>query len=330
MGVKADPSCSVYIPAEGVERLSFWEVIAGVEGKIQPFFGEDRRSQYEFWEVCKGRGAMHMQDIAYALPYVSAVGTVISPAALSGGIQIILGDHGSGKTTCLNAAICTLALFRPASCVRIVVLDPVGEMPEYAGLPHLSYGGTVVGYDNCRRTLRRICNEIEWREKTIREYSSSLRPNVNLKLLSAGGDAIPFYAVFIDNLDALVRLGDKEIFDCLAKLSCAWHEGFYTVATSKNFSRSVFKVPRACGYVDWCMMFSMIISDAKAYNLCALSELAGARKSSIPGAIFGASPFPRVGEQATFITKEDVAGVVAIARSQDKEWAFRERMRQSF
>ena len=315
----------VRVPCMEDERLSFWEVISKQEEKLDPAFRDDRSSQLEFWRRCSARGRNSMKDIGWVLPYASGVDAVAYPSE-EAGIGMILGDRGCGKTTCLNSAICTLALFRQASSVRIIILDPEGNLPGYNTLPHSVNGGTVTGYENCRIALRKICEEIDRRhEFCCQEGVDSIRPDYNVKLIEEGKDPFPTYAVFIDNIDGLVRTGDKEVFAWLSKLSFAWHEGFFTLATSRCYSKREFAQSNGTDYVSWNPMLLMRISDSKVFNKFSSEDLKKARALKLSGEIVRS----KFGMQATYITKHDIDDVLHVALSgDDKEQAYRNLVRK--
>ena len=318
----------ILVPAEDCERPSFWRIVSELETKVEPFWTDDEQGRVAFWKSCEAKGQASMSDMAHVLPYVSAMGAVTSAALFCGGIQMILGDYGSGKTTCLNAAICTLALFRQPSAVKVVVLDPRGEMPDYSALPHAFAGGTVVGYEECKAALRTLAGEIDRRHATLAETCSNLRASYNAGRLANGLGAMPVVAVFIDNLDALVRPGEKEVHELLGRLSQAWHEGFYTIATAKDYTRATFKTPRNCNEFCSDKMFALKVGNPKMFNMRSASEFSEARQQSQPGVITSPSCGARMGREATLVRAADVADVIAIARSADKESAYRERVKR--
>ena len=266
------------------------------------------------------------------------------PAAAAGAVTIDLADYVDGLTAgrhefsvalgndlfgkpAADADWCAAATQEiGAAAARtagfaVKVLHPTAADADLAG-------GTVVGYEECKAALRTLAGEIDRRHATLAGTCSNLRASYNAGRLANGLGAMPVVAVFIDNLDALVRPGEKEVHELLGRLSQAWHEGFYTIATAKDYTRATFKTPRNCNEFCSDKMFALKVGNPKMFNMRSASEFSEARQQSQPGVITSPSCGARMGREATLVRAADVADVIAIARSADKESAYRERVKR--
>ena len=318
-------SSNIRVPCHDGDRLTFWELISTQEEKIFPAWGESVESQLVFWERCMKCPLGEERNMVLCHPY-----SVDDCHGLcgGGGFQMVLGDVGSGKTMCLNAAICSLALFRQSSSVRFITIDPAGSLPDYSLLPHSI--GSAVGLDECIKMLRWICGEIDRRHEIVCEkVLYNVDVEANIRLLNVGAASMPFIAVFIDDFEDILATKDKEVFDMLEKISVSWHEGVYVMATCNSWNHSTLKCPKGVRRrfqgVD---LLVMRISDRKDFVILPTDIKDNAHTLVLPGEIAAADGRRRHMCEAVYLTPNDINDVIRIACSGDnKEYEYRKRVR---
>ena len=150
---------------------------------------------------------------------------------------LIAGTTGSGKSVLINSFISSL-LFRAApSEVRLILIDPKRvELTGYNGIPHLMTP-VIVEVEKILASLKWAMDEMDRRYKKFAE--NGVR-NIDSYNELAGFQSLPYIAIFIDELAALMAFAPVEVEDAIARLAqMARATGIHLVVSTQRPSVDV-------------------------------------------------------------------------------------------
>ena len=130
---------------------------------------------------------------------------------------LIAGATGSGKTVCLNSAICCLLIQNTPDDVQFIMIDPKRvELTTFNSLPHL-IAPVVVDTDKAIMALRWLNKEMDNRYqrfaqagvRNIDSYNKNRQP----------GEIMPYIVLVIDELADLMMTSFDEVEHMLCRLA---------------------------------------------------------------------------------------------------------------
>lgn len=132
---------------------------------------------------------------------------------------LIAGETGSGKSSMVNAMLCSLLSRFGPDLLALVLIDPKRvELPPYAGLPHL----LAPVADTVELALSRLYSLVEMMElryDVASQVGARSLPEVNVKLLEAGLEALPYVVCVVDELADLMMTSRKEAESLIVRLA---------------------------------------------------------------------------------------------------------------
>ena len=127
---------------------------------------------------------------------------------------LISGTTGSGKSTFLNALICSLLQSSPKEC-RFVMIDPkMVELTPYNGIPHLEKP-VVTDSKEAVETLERVAEAMEKRYRRFAELGVKKLSEHNEKATSPLARMI----VVVDELSDLMSASGKEVEESIVRIA---------------------------------------------------------------------------------------------------------------
>ena len=130
---------------------------------------------------------------------------------------LIAGATGSGKTVCLNSVVCCLLLHNSPDDIRFIMIDPKRvELVTFNGVPQL-LAPVVVDTDKAIRALRWLNQEMDNR---YRQFAKAGARNIEgYNKDRAGGEALPYLVLLIDELADLMMTASDEVEHSLCRLA---------------------------------------------------------------------------------------------------------------
>ena len=130
---------------------------------------------------------------------------------------LIAGATGSGKTVCLNSIVCCLLMHNSPDDIRFIMIDPKRvELVTFNGVPQL-LAPVVVDTDKAIRALRWLNQEMDNR---YRQFAKSGARNIEgYNKDRAGGEALPYLVLLIDELADLMMTASDEVEHTLCRLA---------------------------------------------------------------------------------------------------------------
>jgi len=130
---------------------------------------------------------------------------------------LIAGATGSGKTVCLNAAICCLLLGNTPCDIRFIMIDPKRvELTLFNSLPHLA-APVIIDAQKALSALRWLNQEMD---KRYQKLATSGARNIEAYNRNRhGDDKLPYMVLVIDELADLMMTGFDEVEHILCRLA---------------------------------------------------------------------------------------------------------------
>lgn len=130
---------------------------------------------------------------------------------------LIAGATGSGKTVCLNSAICCLLLHNSPDDLQFIMIDPKRvELVTFNGLPHL-LAPVVVDGDRAVKALRWLTYEMDNRYRQFAQAGARSIEGYNKD--RPAGEELPYLVLIIDELADLMLVAADEVEHTLCRLA---------------------------------------------------------------------------------------------------------------
>ncbi|UCG10077.1 MAG: DNA translocase FtsK [Dehalococcoidia bacterium] len=130
---------------------------------------------------------------------------------------LIAGATGSGKTVCLNSAICCLLVHNAPCDVRLIMIDPKRvELTQFNSIPHLAVP-VIVHTDKALSSLRWLNQEMDKRYQVLATTSARNIDDYNRN--RQGTEKLPYLVLVIDELADLMMAGFDEVEHILCRLA---------------------------------------------------------------------------------------------------------------
>ncbi len=130
---------------------------------------------------------------------------------------LIAGATGSGKTVCLNSAICCLLMHNTPSDVRLIMIDPKRvELTPFNSIPHLAVP-VIVKTDKALETLRWLNHEMDNRYQELAKAGARNIASYNKN--KQGQEKLPYLVLVIDELADMMMAGFDEVEHILCRLA---------------------------------------------------------------------------------------------------------------
>jgi len=130
---------------------------------------------------------------------------------------LIAGATGSGKTVCLNSAICCLLVHNAPCDVRLIMIDPKRvELTQFNSIPHLAIP-VIVHTDKALSALRWLNQEMDKRYQVLATASARNIDDYNRN--RQGTEKLPYLVLVIDELADLMMAGFDEVEHILCRLA---------------------------------------------------------------------------------------------------------------
>jgi len=132
---------------------------------------------------------------------------------------VIAGETGSGKSSLVNAMLCSLVMRLGPNELGLVLIDPKRvELARYELLPHLlaPVADTV---DSALARLRGTVELMELRYKVAAQFGARSLVELNVKLEAAGYRCYPHVVVVIDELADLMLTSRKQCEPLIVRLA---------------------------------------------------------------------------------------------------------------
>ena len=127
--------------------------------------------------------------------------------------------HGSGKSGCINAVLCSILLRATPDEVRMILVDPKRvELNHYESIPHL-LTPVVTNMKNAALVLQNIVREMESRYELMGAVKARNLAEWNRKRLQLGQDTVPHILVVIDELADLMMVSPADVEDAIIRLA---------------------------------------------------------------------------------------------------------------
>ena len=130
---------------------------------------------------------------------------------------LIAGSTGSGKTVCLNSAICCLLMHNTPNDLRLIMIDPKRvELTPFNSIPHLAVP-VIVDTNKALDVLRWLNAEMDRRYQHLAKATSRNIDSYNKN--RQGKDRLPYLVLVIDELADLMMAGFDEVEHILCRLA---------------------------------------------------------------------------------------------------------------
>jgi len=130
---------------------------------------------------------------------------------------LIAGATGSGKTVCLNAAICCLLMQNTPDDLRFIMIDPKRvELTPFNSIPHLAVP-VIVNSDKALEALRWLEMEMDKRYQQLAKAGARNIEGYNKN--RQGKEKMPFLVLIVDELADLMMTGSDEVERILCRLA---------------------------------------------------------------------------------------------------------------
>jgi len=162
------------------------------------------------------------QKIRVRSPLALALGKGAGGEAESGDLGkmphlLIAGATGSGKTVCLNSAICCLLMHNTPNDLRLIMIDPKRvELTPFNSIPHLAVP-VVVDTERALDVLRWLNAEMDRRYQQLARATTRNIDSYNKNRQSK--DKMPYLVLVIDELADLMMAGFDEVEHILCRLA---------------------------------------------------------------------------------------------------------------
>lgn len=141
---------------------------------------------------------------------------------------LIAGATGAGKSTCINAVLCSLLLRTRPDQVRMLLIDPkMVELSNYNGIPHL-LTPVVTNPKKASEALGWVAREMDARYETLAavgyRHSDMYNEAVRAGALPPFEDGtarttFPYYLVVVDELADLMMVAPREVEDYICRIA---------------------------------------------------------------------------------------------------------------
>jgi len=130
---------------------------------------------------------------------------------------LIAGSTGSGKTVCLNSAICCLLMHNTPNDLRLIMIDPKRvELTPFNSIPHLAVP-VIVDTNKALDVLRWLNVEMDRRYQHLARATARNIDSYNKN--RKGKDKLPYLVLVIDELADLMMAGFDEVEHILCRLA---------------------------------------------------------------------------------------------------------------
>ncbi len=130
---------------------------------------------------------------------------------------LIAGSTGSGKTVCLNSAICCLLMDNTPNDLRLIMIDPKRvELTPFNSIPHLAVP-VIVDTNKALDILRWLNTEMDRRYQHLAKATSRNIESYNKN--RQGRERLPYLVLVIDELADLMMAGFDEVEHILCRLA---------------------------------------------------------------------------------------------------------------
>jgi S-DNA-T family DNA segregation ATPase FtsK/SpoIIIE len=132
---------------------------------------------------------------------------------------LVAGTTGSGKSSCVNAMLCSVLLRADPNQVRMVLVDPkTVELNHYEGIPHL-LTPVVASPRLAANVLANLIKEMEARYGVMGDARARSLVELNRLRARAGERPIPYILCVIDELADLMMIAPTEVEDAVIRLA---------------------------------------------------------------------------------------------------------------
>jgi DNA segregation ATPase FtsK/SpoIIIE-like protein len=151
---------------------------------------------------------------------VDTVGTSVVVDLASMPHVLIAGSTGSGKSVALNTMLISLLCRRTPDELKLILIDPKRlEFAAYADIAHLLFP-IIADPRRAAPVLRWVIKEMEERYECMAKYGVRTIKDYNRAVVrTAGGTALPFIVVVIDELSDLMMTTGKDVEDAIARIA---------------------------------------------------------------------------------------------------------------
>ncbi len=192
------------VPGKGVVGLEVPNRQAAVVGLRGVIGSDEFRALPSHLAVALGRdvsGAVVVDDLA-KLPHL-----------------LIAGATGSGKSVCVNALIACLLCHNTPEQLKMLMIDPKRvELSGYNGIPHL-VAPVVVEMDRVVGVLNWVTREMDHRYREFARVGARHISAYNESAAARGDEAMPYIAVFIDELADLMMVAPDEVERAICRIA---------------------------------------------------------------------------------------------------------------
>ncbi len=227
---------------------------------------------------------------------------------------LIAGTAGSGKSNLANAIIATMASTHTPDELRFVMIDMKGgiEFDHWSDLPHLLWE-MIASVEAMIPTLKRLVSIMQKRMTTMAalktKHISVYNSRVDVE------DRMEYVVVVMDEMSTFVGLGaqTEEIHNLIMRLTSQGRAaGIYVIGCTQHPEVKV--IPgriktnmsvRLCGWMPTIVASMIVLDNPEA-----------ARLPQVEGRFVAAVGMSVLKIQCTYISDEDIAGVVSSAQNQ--------------
>ncbi len=130
---------------------------------------------------------------------------------------LIAGATGSGKTVCLNTAICCLLIHNTPNDIRLIMIDPKRvELTPFNSIPHLA-APVIVDTVKALESLRWLNQEMDKRYQVLARAGARNIEAYNKN--KQGDEKLSYLVLIIDELADLMMTGFDEVEHILCRLA---------------------------------------------------------------------------------------------------------------
>ena len=253
---------------------------------------------------------------------------------------LIAGATGSGKSVCINTLIMSILYKATPKEVRMIMIDPkVIELSVYNGIPHLLLP-VVTDPKKAAGALAWAVTEMERRYKVFAEAGTGIRDlasfNMHVRRKKAEEDPtseepftleeMPQILIIVDELADLMMVASQEVEQSVCRLTqLARAAGIHLVIATQRPSVDVIT-----GLIKANMPSRIAFAVSSGIDSRTILDMNGAEQLLGKGDMLfypqGYSKPARV--QGTFVSDEDVAGVVEFLKSHNGDEGYDESLKE--